>query len=82
VSDVELTKACGEFAAAVKAGKVAHPDDVEVRESLAGAQKKPVGDAWRWDRRSSDVDISPVVALTLAYHTHSKRERGTIRRVR
>lgn len=82
VSDVDFTKSCGELAADVAQGKVAHPVDDEVREALTGAQKKMVGDAWRWDRRSSDLDISPVVALTLAYHLHSKRERGTVRRVR
>ena len=32
------------------------------------AQTKPMGDgAWAWDRRGSDADISPLVALTMAF---------------
>lgn len=32
------------------------------------AQTRPLGDsAWGWDRRNSDADISPLVALTMAY---------------
>lgn len=32
------------------------------------AQTRPLGDsAWGWDRRGSDSDISPLVALTMAY---------------
>lgn len=81
-SDVDFTKSCGELAAAVHDGKVAHLADDAVREALTGAQKKMVGDAWRWDRRSSEIDISPVVSLTLAYHQHCKRSGGTVRRVR
>lgn len=34
--------------------------------AVAGAQRRPVGDGWVWGRRTSDVDISPLVALTLA----------------
>jgi hypothetical protein len=82
VADTEFVKACGEFAAAVAERRVVHDVDDEVRDALIGAQKKLVGEAWRWDRRSSDIDISPVVALTLAHHQHGKRERGTVRRIR
>lgn len=32
------------------------------------AQTKPMGDgAWAWDRKASQADISPLVALTMAY---------------
>lgn len=32
------------------------------------AQTKPMGDgAWAWDRKGSEADISPLVALTMAY---------------
>jgi hypothetical protein len=34
--------------------------------ALAGAQKRPLGDAWAWARRGAGVDISPLVAATLA----------------
>ena len=32
------------------------------------AQTRPLGDsAWCWDRKNSETDISPLVALTMAY---------------
>ena len=34
--------------------------------AVAGAVTKPLGDGQRWDRRSPVVDISPLVAITLA----------------
>jgi len=34
--------------------------------AVDGASKRPLGDAWAWSRKSSTVDISPLVALTLA----------------
>lgn len=35
--------------------------------AVAGATRRPVGDAWAWARRSAQVDVSPLVAATLAY---------------
>jgi hypothetical protein len=34
--------------------------------AVAGADVKPLGDGRKWDRRSPSVDISPLVAVTLA----------------
>ena len=34
--------------------------------AVAGADTKPLGDGRKWDRRSPSVDISPLVAVTLA----------------
>lgn len=34
--------------------------------AVAGANRKQVGDAWRWTRRSSSTEVTPLVALTLA----------------
>jgi hypothetical protein len=34
--------------------------------AVAGAVTKPLGDGRKWDRRSPSVDISPLVAVTLA----------------
>jgi hypothetical protein len=39
---------------------------------LAGAKKGPRGDAWIWHRRNSGIDISPLVAATLAWHGFAK----------
>ena len=34
--------------------------------ALSGAARRPLRDAWAWDRRGVSVDISPLVAVTLA----------------
>jgi hypothetical protein len=34
--------------------------------AIQGAVKRQVGESWAWSRRSSAVDISPLVAATLA----------------
>jgi len=34
--------------------------------ALRGAQQRNLGDAWAWSRKSSAVDICPLVASTLA----------------
>jgi hypothetical protein len=43
--------------------------------ALAGAGKRPLGDAWAWDRRGTSVDISPLVAATLARWAYTTRPR-------
>lgn len=43
--------------------------------ALAGAGKRPLGDAWAWDRRGVSVDISPLVAVTLARWAYVTRPR-------
>lgn len=39
--------------------------------AVAGATKRKLGDAWAWDRLNSSVDISPLVAATLALWGHA-----------
>jgi hypothetical protein len=51
----------------VAAGQVRHLDQVPLSVALDGATRRTVGDAWRWSRRSSAVDIAPLVAVTLAH---------------
>jgi hypothetical protein len=38
----------------------------ELKAALKGASKRSLGDSWAWARKSSAVDISPLVAVTLA----------------
>lgn len=45
-----------------------HTGDELVTEALRGATSADLGDgAWKWTRRRSDVDICPLVSLTLAH---------------
>ncbi|MER7814074.1 terminase [Streptomyces sp. NPDC096153] len=58
--------ACGQFYDAVTDGSLSHLDQAPMASALAGAQKRPLGDAWAWARRNVGVDISPLMAGTLA----------------
>lgn len=40
--------------------------DRDLDAAVEGAARRPLGDAWAWARKSAEVDISPLVALTLA----------------
>lgn len=51
---------------------VRHIPHPALSAALSGASKRPLGDAWAWDRRGVSVDISPLVAVTLARWAHSK----------
>lgn len=62
----EVAAACGQFYDAVTEQTLSHLDQAPLASALAGAQKRPLGDAWAWARRIVSVDISPLVAVTLA----------------
>lgn len=62
----QYAAACGEFFDAVVQRTLRYPDpQPEVAAALGAASKRKLGDAWAWDRRLP-VDISPLVAVTLA----------------
>lgn len=63
----ESKQACAELEASVREGVLGHYGQPELRAALEGAVKKPSEDGgWSWARRSTVVDISPLVAVTLA----------------
>ncbi len=62
----DVAAACGQFYDAVTEQMLSHIDEAPLAAALAGAQKRPLGDAWAWARRIVSVDISPLVAATLA----------------
>ena len=63
----EHAEACGLFFDGVAGAKLRHLGTQELTEALTGAVRRPLGDAWAWSRKSSKVDISPLVAVTLAH---------------
>lgn len=62
----ENGRACGMLVDLVEQRRLRHPGAKSVRSALRGAAQRPLGDAWAWSRKNSTVDISPLVALTLA----------------
>ena len=35
--------------------------------AVGGASRRTVGDGWKWSRKDSTVDVSPLVAATYAH---------------
>ena len=66
VSTADHAKACGVFFDAVARHDLHHLDQAELNVAVAGAAQKFYGDSWLWDRRHTQVDISPLVSATLA----------------
>jgi hypothetical protein len=71
VGEREFTQACGMFFDAVTDGSVRVRRHPALTAAANGARKKLTGDAWKWARRDATVDVSPLVAVTLAYRTAS-----------
>ncbi len=61
-----MVRACGDFYDLVVDGRLRHLGGEPLDAAVRGAVKRDLGDAWAWNRRSSSVDITPLVAVTLA----------------
>jgi hypothetical protein len=70
VSGEDLIRDCGQLFDAVVEDRVHHRGQPVLDVAVRGASKRDVGDAWVWSRRRSSVDISPIVAVTLAAGHH------------
>lgn len=70
VSGGEMAQACGQFFDLVEQRGLRHRGRPELESALTsalkGAAKRPSGDAWKWSRTNSSVDVSPLVAVTMA----------------
>jgi len=63
----EVAQACGIFYdSVVDSSTLRHLATPELDTAVNGATTRPLGDAWAWSRKSSSVDISPLVACTVA----------------
>jgi len=72
VGTTEYAQACGGFFDAVMAGRVRHIDQTPLTAAVQGARKRPLLDAWAWNRKDVTTDITPLVAVTLAMHGHAE----------
>jgi len=60
-------QACGQFFDRATTATLRHRgSQPELSSALAGAKKRNLGEAWAWHRRDTSVDVSPLVAVTLA----------------
>lgn len=64
----DLGRACEGLSVSVGTRSVAHLGDPIFTSAISGAGRRDIGDGmWAWSRRNSDVDISPLVAASLAW---------------
>lgn len=66
VTAADHARACGLLADCVDEATLRHLGSAELLAALKGAVQRPLGDAWAWSRKSSSIDICPLVAATLA----------------
>jgi hypothetical protein len=66
VNTQEHAQACGLLFDNVQRQTLRHLGTPELAAAVKGAVRRPLGDAWAWSRKNSQVDISPLVAVTLA----------------
>jgi hypothetical protein len=62
----QMAAACGRLYDAIVNRQVQHTDQPDMNAAVAAAATRKLGDAWAWSRSASSVDISPLVAATLA----------------
>jgi hypothetical protein len=60
-------QACGFLVDQVCEGELRHSGQPEFVAAIRGAKARPLIDRWAWSRTRSTVDISPLVAATLAH---------------
>jgi hypothetical protein len=66
VVGADVTKACGMFFDDVAECRLEVKRSKVLGDAVAGVRRRFVGDAWKWVRRDSSVDITPLVAATVA----------------
>lgn len=66
VSLEEYMEYCGAFQIDIMARKIKHMNQAPLNAAVAGAEVRPIGESWVWSQKSSEVDITTLVACTLA----------------
>lgn len=72
VAGREVAQSAVAFSAAVNQAQLRHIDQPHLNASVAAARRRMVGDLWAFGRRGSFVDISPLVACSLAHWGHAQ----------
>ncbi len=67
VNTQEHAQACGLLFDSVERKTLRHLGQPELAQAIKGAATRPLSDSWAWSRKNSNVDISPLVACTLAH---------------
>jgi hypothetical protein len=74
ISPGDVVTACLAFAADVNTGgRVVHPADETLTESVRGSRARKTGEGWAWDRHNSTTPVGPLMAATLAAWSIERR---------
>lgn len=68
VSTSDYAAACGGFFNRYREGTMRHLGQPELNVAVDNTRRRTSMDAWMFDRRTPDIDISPLAACTLAAH--------------
>lgn len=81
VSGQQVKSACAEFFDRVADRKLRirpnlcdHCGRVTATAAAESAVRQPIGDGWKWSRKTRDADVSPLMALTLATCATTKHD--------
>lgn len=74
----EYGQACGAFVDAVGEQALRHLGQEELMAAIRGAKARPLVDRWAWSRTKSTVNISPLVAATLALYSAVENDVGEV----
>lgn len=79
ISPRDYGLACANVYDAIMARELAHTGQVELDDAVAVAVTKPFQSEtlWKWNRSTQLGDISPLVAVTLAWHGHQAKAKKT-----
>jgi hypothetical protein len=72
----EHARACAFLVDTVDQKGLRHLGSLELRDAIKGAKTRPMGDRWAWARKTSSVDISPLVAGTLSVWAAAEAQSG------
>jgi hypothetical protein len=81
VTPREYTTACAGLLDAVLERSIRHRGNHELDAAAAAAAKRTVGDGWAWSRRTPTVDVSPLIAGSLALYGTRHRPAAPVRPV-
>jgi hypothetical protein len=71
-------KACGFFVDAVGERSLRHLGQPDLDAAIRGARARPLVDRWAWSRTKSTINISPLVAATLALWSANENDVGEV----
>jgi hypothetical protein len=64
----EFAQACGELVKDIADQRFRHIGQEPLDAAVGAARTRPLSDAWAWSWKLSGADISPLEAVTLAWH--------------